>query len=216
MKKIHVGDYILTEFSAESHTISRRGVVLPMPWPPVNRDGHAISPLDAVAFWNYLSFSGNQDRKTEMLDNEWNKAVEMYRSSVDDVSLLDLLDGLPVAMGKSDIPEPTKVSASSEDLKLWEILVPTISNEGKPFRTRYHRVWDRHVREITGGLTICPVVKGQWLSDAGELYCERNIPVRIVATREQMVEIVAHTKKYYNQLAVLAYLVSDDVIYDGE
>lgn len=44
---------------------------------------------------------------------------------------------------------------------MWEILVPTKSNEGKPFRTRYHRVWDAKVREISGGLTILPVVKGQ-------------------------------------------------------
>ena len=37
---------------------------------------------------------------------------------------------------------------------IWELLVPTVSNEGKPFKTRFHKVWDTKVRELVGGLTI--------------------------------------------------------------
>lgn len=95
---------------------------------------------------------------------------------------------------------------------LWEILVPTIRNDGRPFRTRYHRVWDAKVRAISGGVTIMPVAKGQWISGEGELFMERMIPVRVIATREQMDAIVDMTIKYYEQLAVLAYKISDEVI----
>lgn len=97
-------------------------------------------------------------------------------------------------------------------MDLWEILVPTISNEGKPYRTRYHRVWDAKVRAITGGLTIMAPAKGQWKSLDGDLYIERMIPVRIACTREQIEEIIDITMKYYDQLAVMAYRVSDEVI----
>lgn len=95
---------------------------------------------------------------------------------------------------------------------LWEILVPTIRNDGRPFRVRYHRVWDAKVRAMSGGLTIMPVAKGQWVSPDGALFMERMIPVRIIATREQIEKIVDMTIKYYDQLAVLAYKISDEVI----
>lgn len=97
-------------------------------------------------------------------------------------------------------------------MDLWEILVPTISNEGKPYRTRYHRVWDAKVRSITGGLTIMAPAKGQWKSLTGDLYVERVIPVRIACSRDQIDAIIDITMKYYDQLAVMAYKVSDDVI----
>lgn len=95
---------------------------------------------------------------------------------------------------------------------LWEILVPTVRNDGKPYRTRYHRVWDQKIRQISGGLTILPVAKGQWVAPDGKLFTERMIPVRIVATRDQIEQIVDLTMKYYDQLAVLAYKISDEVI----
>jgi len=94
---------------------------------------------------------------------------------------------------------------------LWEILVPTMRNDGRPFRTRYHRVWDAKVREISGGLTIRPVEKGQWVYQ-GVLFKERMIPVRILASREQIEKIVDLTLKYYDQIAVMAYKISDEVI----
>lgn len=98
---------------------------------------------------------------------------------------------------------------------MWEILVPTErrSEPGKHYRTRYHRVWDAKVRAITGGLTIMAPTRGQWVNPStGELSNERMIPVRIVATREE-IEIVAElTLVYYDQLAVLCYKISDEVI----
>lgn len=99
---------------------------------------------------------------------------------------------------------------------LWEILVPTIRNDGRPIRLRFHRVWDEKVKAISGGLTIVSPVKGTWVSDDGDEYKERMIPVRILATREEMVAIANMTMAYYEQLAVLAYKISDDVIMVGE
>ena len=99
-----------------------------------------------------------------------------------------------------------------DKIGLWEIFVPTQSNEGKPFRTRYHRVWDAKVREIANGLTIFKPAKGQWVSPVGDLYIERMIPVRILCKRSDMDKIVDMTMTYYDQLAVFAYEISNNYI----
>jgi hypothetical protein len=97
---------------------------------------------------------------------------------------------------------------------MWEILVPTErrADPGKFYTTRYHRVWDANVRAITGGLTILTPAKGQWVSPDGVLFLERMIPVRIVGTREQIEIIIDMTMEYYDQLAIMCYKVSDEVI----
>lgn len=95
---------------------------------------------------------------------------------------------------------------------LWEIFVPTQDNNGKPFRTRYHRVWDNKVREISGGLTILKPATGQWISDDNELFKERMVPVRIMCTQEEIVKIAEETKTYYDQLAVMYYKITDEVV----
>jgi len=94
---------------------------------------------------------------------------------------------------------------------LWEILVPTQFNDGRPIRTRYHRVWDEKVRQISSGLTILTPAKGQWVSENSELFVERMIPVRVACTYEQMVEIANMTKTYYEQEKVMFYRLSDEV-----
>ncbi len=96
--------------------------------------------------------------------------------------------------------------------QLWEVLVPTVRRiGGKPYRTRFHRVWDAKVREITSGLTIMPVAKGQWVHGSS-LFEERMIPVRIAATKSEIVRVIDLTLAYYDQLAVMAYKISDEVI----
>lgn len=96
-------------------------------------------------------------------------------------------------------------------MELWEVLVPTVNNDGRPFRTRYHKVWDKKVYEITGGLSIMPPLRGKWMHNT-HLYEERNIPVRIACNREQLNEILRFTKEYYKQIKVFAYLISSEVI----
>lgn len=97
-------------------------------------------------------------------------------------------------------------------MNLYEILVPTMRNNGKPIRTRFHRLWDAKVRAITGGLTVLTPAKGQWIAPNGQLFAERMIPVRIMATREQIEQISDMTAKFYEQLAVMYYKISDEVV----
>lgn len=94
---------------------------------------------------------------------------------------------------------------------LWEMLIPTISNEKKPIRTRFHRVWDAQVRKITGGLTIHNPAKGIWVCPEGKLFAERMIPVRIMCTWAEIQQIAGLTRRYYNQKAIMFYKVSDEV-----
>lgn len=98
---------------------------------------------------------------------------------------------------------------------MWEILVPTERRlePGKFYSTRYHRVWDSKVRDITGGLTVMAPARGQWINPStGELFKERMIPVRIMATRDEIEKVIDLTLKYYDQVAVLCYKISDEVI----
>lgn len=93
------------------------------------------------------------------------------------------------------------------------MLVPTVRANGKPIHTRFHKVWDAKVRAISGGLTILQPAKGQWVHpEDGSLFAERMIPVRIMCTREQINQIIDMTLEYYDQIAVLAYRVSDEII----
>lgn len=94
---------------------------------------------------------------------------------------------------------------------MFEIYVPTVSNEGKPFRTRFHRVWDEKVRELTGGLTIFKPAVGQWEFE-GELFKERMIPVRIMCTENEMVAISDMTAKMYDQLAICYFKFGEATI----
>lgn len=99
-----------------------------------------------------------------------------------------------------------------EEKIFWEILVPTRRNDGRPIKTRFHRVWDKKVKTITGGLTIMPAsVNGHWVSPEGITFTERMIPVRIVATRKQMKEIASMSLKYYDQEAIMYYVLSPEV-----
>lgn len=96
--------------------------------------------------------------------------------------------------------------------ELWEILVPTKRrSDGAPIRTRFHRVWDAKIEAICGGMTITPPGKGTWLHE-GKRERERMIPVKIMCTREQIEVIVDLTMEHYDQIAVMAYRVSDEII----
>lgn len=97
-------------------------------------------------------------------------------------------------------------------MKLWTILVPTVRPDGRPFRLRFHRVWDAKVREIAGGLTVLEPAKGQWLSPDGELFAERMIPVLLGCSGQQIEKIADMTAAYYSQRAVMYWQVSDNVV----
>lgn len=112
----------------------------------------------------------------------------------------------------TEIDEDLGIIEELIDKKLYEILVPTIRNDGRPIREKFHRVWDAKVYEITGGLTVLKPTKGKWVSAEEKLFEERMIPVRIACTKNQMDKIIDMTIDYYEQLAVMAYKISDEVI----
>jgi len=106
-----------------------------------------------------------------------------------------------------------------ETKKLWEILVPTVRRVAdakgvfRPYRKRFHKkVWDPEVRKISGGLTIMMPVKGEWVGPGNELFSERMIPVRFIATEGEAKAIAVMTARIYDQKAVLCYLISDTVM----
>lgn len=96
---------------------------------------------------------------------------------------------------------------------LWEVLVPTVSNYGRPFTVRHHRQWDAMVKQIAGGMTLVQPVRDSWVDpETSTEYTERVIPVRVMCTREQIVEICKETARFYDQLAVLATLVATETV----
>jgi hypothetical protein len=96
--------------------------------------------------------------------------------------------------------------------ELWEVLVPAVRNDGRPFRLRHHRVWDAQVRAIAGGLTVLRPVLGEWASPTGGLFRERMIPVRVACTAAPMDRIAELVARHYDQHAVMFYRVSDLVV----
>ena len=100
----------------------------------------------------------------------------------------------------------------SKDRYLWEILVPATTNAGKKISVGHHRIWDAKIRAISGGLTLMPVAKGQWQHE-GFLFKERTIPVRVLATRREIETILDIMLEHYSdQIAVLAYKISEEAI----
>lgn len=96
--------------------------------------------------------------------------------------------------------------------ELWEILVPASSSAQK-FGMKHHYAWDTYVEEITGGLTVMRAAKGSWISPEGDKYIDRIIPVRVaVKSREDLNKIIDFTIQHYKQEAVMAFLVSTNVI----
>jgi hypothetical protein len=97
--------------------------------------------------------------------------------------------------------------------ELWEILVPASNSKRKEnFSYAHHKEFDDYVKSLSNGLTILKTVKGEWMSDDGELFVDRLIPVRIATNRENIDKIIDFTITHYNQLAVMAYKISEEVI----
>ncbi len=94
---------------------------------------------------------------------------------------------------------------------LWEILVPRFSNTHEEFGLEFHKKWDEKVREISGGLTVLKTAKGYWVNSKDKLFVEEMIPVRIYCSEEEMDKIMNYTLNYYNQEAVMSYIISDKV-----
>ncbi len=65
---------------------------------------------------------------------------------------------------------------------------------------------------ISGGLTILKSVRGIWESPEGEIFEEGMVPVLVMCDEKKITEIIEFTlEHYYDQKAVLYFLVSDQV-----
>jgi hypothetical protein len=96
---------------------------------------------------------------------------------------------------------------------LWEILVPRNNNFGNEIPAAHHQVWDREVRTLSNGFTIMGTAQGEWRAPDGSLFREPMIPVRIACSRSEMDAIISFTLVHYKQKAVMAYLLSKEVLF---
>jgi hypothetical protein len=99
----------------------------------------------------------------------------------------------------------------NEKISLWEIFVPVTSNDEELIDAAYHRIWDEHVRSLSGGLTLLRSVTGQWVNADKKVYVEKMIPVRIACDEQTIEKIADFTAHYYHQEAVMYYEISQRV-----
>jgi hypothetical protein len=125
------------------------------------------------------------------------------------VFLMVVLSAIMVYMALEK--KENKEEVISENDELWEILVPASSKE-KEFSYEHHKNWDTYVKSLAGGLTIMKTAKGEWINPDGVLYLDRMIPVRIKCKYSDIQKIVDFTIKHYDQEAVLAYMISREII----
>ena len=99
---------------------------------------------------------------------------------------------------------------------LYEILIPVADNDGHTFSNSYRKIFVDILIKETGGLSVLPTVKGFWI-DKGITYADENTPLRVICTGEDIERFAYIAKEHFNQLAILYYKISDDVvIYTGE
>jgi hypothetical protein len=99
----------------------------------------------------------------------------------------------------------------AEVLDLWEILVPLASNDGVPFSEDHHESFRRVVRGLPGnsGTTTRPAGDGDWQDgNTGKVYVEKMIPIRFRACKADAHRIADHARKFYGQIAVMAYKIA--------
>lgn len=100
---------------------------------------------------------------------------------------------------------------------MWEILVPATFKSGKEIPVEFHKKWDDYVKSLAGGLTIHKPSIGLW-SEGEYNFREKMIPVGIICSEGFMKVIAEYTKKYYDQVSVMYYKVSDYAVitYNGD
>jgi len=99
-----------------------------------------------------------------------------------------------------------------ETSKLWEILLPTHSNEGIEYTIEHHREWDKKAKGVSEGITFLGSVKGSWKSPQGKIFEEEMIPVRIRCTTDEIKRISEYTLEHYCQQTVWTYEISSNII----
>jgi hypothetical protein len=107
---------------------------------------------------------------------------------------------------------PLRKNDTENKKLLYEILVPAYWPNGEFIPIEYHQEWDKHVRELSNGFTILRSAIGEW-NDGDKIIRERMIPVRFIADKEKLEMLLKYTKSFYNQSVIMAYKISDEVIF---
>ncbi|HSY99169.1 MAG TPA: hypothetical protein VK788_06720 [Terriglobales bacterium] len=138
---------------------------------------------------------GATDRAKTQLE-VWRRIRDLAGSNPDEVSRI----------ANSEIQK-----LEAEVLDLWEVLVPLASNDGVPFSEDHHEAFRRVVRGLPGnrGTTTRPAGDGDWQDcDTGKVYAEKMIPIRFRACKADAERIAEHARKFYGQIAVMAYKIA--------
>lgn len=102
-------------------------------------------------------------------------------------------------------------------MKLYEILIPTYDNKGLSFPKEVVTAYLQQVAQLAGGFTATRSgqgdIVGGWVSKDGELHTDFSSPMRVALDSEKLPELLELTAKAFNQKAVMAYVVSPEVIF---
>lgn len=94
---------------------------------------------------------------------------------------------------------------------MWEIFVPASYGKNE-YTYEHHKKFDEYVKQKAGGITVLRGAKGEWISPEGKLYKDKIIPCRICCSQCDIVNIMKFALKHYNQKAIMAYKISDQVL----
>ena len=88
-------------------------------------------------------------------------------------------------------------------MKHFEILLPVVSNDKKPYIAAL-ATWERAALKIAGGFTELPLASGVWRDEAtGETYRDAVQPYRVACSREQWAQLVMEAFRLFpDQLAI--------------
>lgn len=91
-------------------------------------------------------------------------------------------------------------------LQLWEVLLPA------RLPLKLHRAWDEKVGLLCGGCTIIQQVDGVWKpNQSRQVRREKMLAVRVAVSLDKLDELLGMTAVHYDQTAIMAYKISDDV-----
>lgn len=99
---------------------------------------------------------------------------------------------------------------------LYEILIPIADNAGFVFSDSHRKLFFDMLIGETSGLSILPNLQGFW-EEKGKIYEDINTPLRVICTGEDIKRFANTAKEHFDQLAILYYQISDNVVfYTGE
>lgn len=111
-------------------------------------------------------------------------------------------------MNKTEIIQKFQKHFPIYEKVLWEVLVPVCMGDPPvKIELAYHQEWDKQVREIARGLTVCYTSSND-LSLENAVFVEKTIPVNIRCNLDEMLKIIDITLSHYQQQAIMVNVAS--------